>query len=158
MTEEDRRMAPRHTPSCNRVWIAWGEQGEVRRAEVHLDDLSSVGAAILIDEPLHSEGPVWLGLEGLPLSEGVIADIVRVVPQEGGTCRVGLRFTGPCALGFFRKAIWGPAPTAETATAPESPRRDLDPPACWSERWRRAQGLIAPSLDGRGRSLSGTLA
>lgn len=110
MGEQDRRTAPRHTPSCNRIWTAWMEEGKVRRAEVCLDDLSSSGAAILIDEPLPTRGPLWIGLEGFSGSEGVIADVVRVVPQKEGTWRVGLRFARPCALKFFRKAIWGLEP------------------------------------------------
>src|SRR5829696_3140929 len=105
--EQDRRAVPRHQPARDRIRIAWMEGHSLRRADARLMDLSSGGAAVVLDGPRPPRGPVWIGLEGTPHSEWMLADVVRVAPLEAAGWQAGLRFVRPCATRFFRKAVWG---------------------------------------------------
>jgi hypothetical protein len=123
MSPQDRRAAPRHQPACDRVRVAWTEDKALHHAEARLGDLSSGGAAIVVEGPRPARGPVWIGLEGTPLSEWMIADLVGVVPLDGTRWRAGIRFVRPCGPRFFRRAIWGLTPEGDMAARVNRPDR-----------------------------------
>src|SRR5437763_3430086 len=80
----DRRTSPRHRPAFDQLRIAWMEGRGLRRIEARLRDLSSGGALIAVDAPLTAQGPVWIGLEGTPIDQWVLAEVVRVESGEAG--------------------------------------------------------------------------
>ena len=108
--DRDRRTAPRHLPAYDRLRLAWMEGKGLRRIEARLRDLSSGGALIATHTPITAHGPIWIGLEGTPLDQWVLAEVVRVVPAEGSGWRAGLMFIGRCPHLFYRRALWGFVP------------------------------------------------
>src|SRR3954469_3610097 len=134
MGEQDRRAAPRHEPARDRIRIAWMDGHLLRRADARLIDLSSGGAAGVLAGPRPPRGPIWIGLEGTPHSEWMIADVVRVAPLVGPGWQAGLRFVRPCATRLFRKAVWGLAPEGEEKPAGGSPGQETAACSYWSVR------------------------
>jgi hypothetical protein len=101
-----------------------------------LNDLSSSGAAIVVNELPPELGPVWIGLVGAVPIDWVEGKIVWSNTTVLGEVRVGLRFAKPCPNAFFRLAIWGKAPW------------EVDEPARDS---RRPSGTVVPSFPGSAR-------
>lgn len=153
MSSRDRRVFPRHTPLFTRIFIAWLEGGALRFARGRLCDLSSGGAGAYVQGPLSTEGTLWIGLEGTSMREWVEGKVVRVVEGDLGISRIGVQFSEPCPLPFFRRAIWGEMANSEAATTTDDSRPEPTSPAsCWAVRRSRAveRILSACNPDGEG--------
>src|SRR4051812_17271854 len=117
MSSPDRRATPRHIPLFSSVFLARKGEAGFLFVRARLIDLSSGGAGVAIYGPLSRGGTLWIGLEGTSMREWARAEIVRVQPTELGTSRVGLRFTHPCPIYFFKRAIWGKSPMDLSSTS-----------------------------------------
>lgn len=114
----DRRAAPRHAPTRDRLWLGWWvSPSEFRVQDATLLNISSTGAALLVPEQIVADPFVWLHLETAACSACTQGLVVGCEPHALGVQKVRLQFVTPCPLNFFQAAlgIRSKAMTAETA-------------------------------------------
>jgi hypothetical protein len=142
MNSSDSRKAPRHIPLYTAVFLAWEGEEDYHFARGRLRDLSSEGAGIAIYGAPPSSGSVWVGLEGTSMRDWVRADIVRAQQGELGAWHISLRFTMPCPIAFFRRAIWGESPMSAEASRRTLAASALGARTYWANRTSRVVELF----------------
>ena len=145
MNSSDSRKAPRHIPLFTAVFLAWEGEEDYHFARGRLRDLSSEGASIAMYGPPPASGSVWVGLEGTSMRDWVRADIVRAQQGELGAWHVGVRFTMPCPIAFFRRAIWGESPMSPDAAASTPALGPSSARNYWTTRSTRAPEVMRVS-------------
>lgn len=140
MSSPDRRSAPRHVPTFDRIRLGYGEGRAFRQAAARLRDLSIGGAGVALDAPPSWAGPVWIGLEGMPIDRWLLAEVVRFEPDGRGGWRAGLKFAERCPDEFLRGAISGELPWGMPAHLNASDDEEFEEGPWWCLGWPRYRG------------------
>ncbi len=104
---DDRRKEPRYRPTTEDANLGWWEGSQYETVSAHLDDISSGGAALILNGANWHGGDVWVCLSGGVCSEWVRGQVVGVSTREDGDQRVRLVFPETCPFEFFKAAVWG---------------------------------------------------
>src|SRR5262245_44006689 len=96
MHHSERRSAARYVPVRDQVRLGWWDADRFRTVRARLLDISSGGAALLVDQSPPAPPSVWMCLVGQAPTEWIPATLAAGTTGEDGSQRIRLVFTGPC--------------------------------------------------------------
>ncbi|MDR3638908.1 MAG: PilZ domain-containing protein [Isosphaeraceae bacterium] len=124
--DDNRRREPRYPAEHGQANLGWYHGESYRTVAGRLEDVSSGGASLVVDDGATWEGgDVWLCLSGGVRTEWVRAEVAGATQVEGSAQRIRLKFHESCPFDFFKTAAWGtPDTTIPRGESPTSARTD----------------------------------
>src|SRR3954454_3259712 len=93
---QDRRRAPRYPAAVDLAQVGWWEDQQFRTAPARLKDISSGGAALLVDGQDVSSSSLWMCLVGEKPTGWISANLAGAHTSEDGVQLVRLSFAESC--------------------------------------------------------------
>lgn len=107
----DRRKEPRYAAEVQDARIGWWRNQEFVTSEATLQDISSGGAALVVDPDLQAAPEMWFCVASGGGAVWVPGRVAALSSTDEGIQRVCLEFSHACPYDVFKVAAWG-SPTA----------------------------------------------
>lgn len=123
IASQDRRRALRYPAAMDQAEVGWCEDKQFRTAAARLKDISSGGAALILDGQEVASTSLWMRLGGENPTQWISANLAGAQTSEDGVQLVRLAFAEPCPYDVFKTAVWGTSSAPMAAPAPIPDRR-----------------------------------
>ena len=131
MRPNDNRTSSRYTPAVSQAQLGWWDGKLFLTTSAKLQDISTGGAALTIDEQEMAPTTVWMCMVGQGPTEWVQSQVAGATTGENGTRRVRLAFADHCPYEVFKASVWGDPAAQPPRTAPEVDDQPALPTSVW---------------------------